>query len=106
VLERNPAYSGAWQNYGWYKLYLMGKPDEAERILLDGLEVVDCREDFGGERKLTWNLLHLYLGEGRFDEAETLLQCMAEKWIGDPVGNHYFWTIVQRLEETNEAESL
>jgi len=105
VLERNPAYSGAWQNYGWYKLYLENKPDEAERILLDGLEVVGSKEDFRGERKLTWNLLHLYLGEERFDEAETLLQCTAEKWMEDPVGNHYFWTLVQRLEDKDEAAS-
>jgi hypothetical protein len=106
VLERNPAYSGAWQNYGWYKLYLEGKPDEAERILLDGLEVVVSREDFPGERKLTWNLLHLYLAEGRFDEAQTLLQCRSEKWIEDPVGNHYFWTLVQGLERKDEDASL
>ena len=106
VLERNPAYSGAWQNYGWYKLYMEGKPDEAERILLDGLEVVVSREDFEGERKLTWNLLHLYLAEGRFDEAQTLLQCTAEKWMEDPVGNHYFWTLVQGLEQKDEDASL
>ena len=106
VLERNPAYSGAWQNYGWYKLYLENKPAEAERILLDGLEVVGSKEDFRGERKLTWNLLHLYLGEERFDEAETLLQCTAEKWMEDPLGNHYFWTLVQRLEDRDEGASL
>jgi hypothetical protein len=106
VLERNPAYSGAWQNYGWFKLYLENKPDEAEQILLDGLEVVGAKEDFPGERKLTWNLLHLYLGAERFDEAETLLQCTAEKWIEDPVGNHYFWSLVQRLEENKETPSL
>ena len=34
-----------------------------------------------------------------------VLQCTAEKWIVDPVGNHYFWTLVQRLEERNEAAS-
>jgi hypothetical protein len=106
VLERNPAYSGAWQNYGWYKLYMEGKPNEAERILLDGLEVVVSREDFRGERKLTWNLLHLYLAEARFEEAQTLLQCTAEKWMEDPVGNHYFWTLVMQLEDKDEDTSL
>jgi hypothetical protein len=106
VLERNPAYAGAWQNYGWYKLYLENKSDEAERILLDGLEVVGSKEDFRGGRKLTWNLLHLYLGAGRFDEAATLLQCTAETWLVDPVGNRYFWTMIQRLEENDEAPSL
>jgi hypothetical protein len=102
VLERNPVYAAAWQNYAWYKLYVENKPDDAEEVLLDGLEVVVAEEDRLGQRKLVWNLLHLYLEHDRCEEAETLLQCIRDKWIEDPVGNHYLWTLVQRLEERKE----
>ena len=103
VLERNPVYAAAWQNYGRYKLYVENNPDDAEEILLDGLEEIVAEEDSRGERKLVWNLLHLYLENERYEEAETLLQCIEERWIEDPEGNHYWWTLVQRLEERGEA---
>jgi hypothetical protein len=103
VLERNPVYSGAWQNYGWYKLYMENKPDDAERILLDGLAVMVSEGDNHGQRKLVWNLLHLYLGHQRVDEAETLLQCTRSEWMEHPVGNHYLWTLVERLQARQEA---
>jgi hypothetical protein len=99
VLERNPVYAGAWQNYGWYKLYLENEADRAESILLDGLAVMVDEGDEKGERKLTWNLLHLYLRQQRFAEAETLVTCVRSKWMEHPVGNHYFWTLVERLAE-------
>ncbi len=104
VLERNPVYSGAWQNYAWYKLYLKNEPDDAERILLEGLEVMVSEEDSRGERKLVWNLLHLYLRTKRVDEAATLLRCMEEEWLQDPVGNRYYWTLVRRLEEKSRDQ--
>jgi hypothetical protein len=100
VLERNPVYAGAWQNYAWYKLYVENKPDNAERILLEGLEVMAAEEDSKGEKKLVWNLLHLYLQTKRVDEAATLLQCTSEEWLLDPGGNHYYWTLVRRMMES------
>ncbi len=106
VLERNPLYSGAWQNYGWHKLYLDGKPDDAERILLDGLERMVSEGDRRGQRKLVWNLLHLYLANDRAQEACTLLQCVTEAWLEDPVGNHYFWTLVEAAGKREEGPKM
>ena len=103
VLERNPVYAGAWQNYGWHKLYLDRRADDAERILLDGLERMVSEGDTRGQRKLVWNLLHLYLASGRVQEACTLLQCVRGAWLEDPVGNDHFWTLVEAAENGEEG---
>jgi hypothetical protein len=103
VLKRNPVYAGAWQNYAWYKLYLKNEPEHAEMILLDGLRVMKCEGESRGERKLVWNLLHLYLQADRTHEAATLLGCVAAEWLEHPVGNQYYWTLVRRLEAGGKA---
>ena len=98
VLARNRVYSGAWQNYGYYKLTFEDAPGVAERILLEGLTVMRSEGDSRGRRKLVWNLLHLYQGTDRALEAATLLECVADAWVQDPVGNDYYWSLVRRFE--------
>lgn len=104
VLMRNHVYAGAWQNYGYYKLALENAPDDAERILLEGLAVMRSEGDSRGERKIVWNLIHLYMQGKRPHEAATLFQCVAKEWLQDSVGNYYYWTLVRHLEAGGGGE--
>ena len=106
VLARNPTYSGAWLNYGWHKFFLEKKPGQAEQIYLDGLDAIGFHKNPQRETRLMWNLLHLYRKTGRWDEAETLVQCVMEPWSRNPRGNIYFWKFIGHLEERKESVTL
>jgi hypothetical protein len=86
---------GGWMNYGWCKLYIDKDPLGSEWILLGGLKAAEAKGNRAAEMDFMNNLMVLYLGNDRLDEAETMLQCIMQPWATDPEGNIYFWHVVQ-----------
>jgi len=53
-------------------------PDQAETLFRQLLDTAVTREQFGTAKNLTGDLIHFYRDSGRFDEALTLVDTMAE----------------------------
>jgi hypothetical protein len=100
LIDRHPLATGAWTNYGWHKLYIDKAPQAAERILLGGIEAVRGSPKKATKMDLEHNLLILYRDNGRPIEADTLLQCIKNRWILRPVGDIYFWHAAGLLDES------
>ena len=99
ILERNPKHFSAWQNYAWHKLHMDDDPVSAENILLQGVEMTQKHRYRYKEMDLFKLLIKRHVIYDQRDEAETLLQCVMDDWVTDPVGNIYFWLSVQRLDK-------
>jgi len=103
LLERHPGHTGAWTNYGWHKLYIDKDPEAAERILLDGIEVVEASGNETARMDFMHNLMVLYLENDHPVEAETMLQCITTPWVVRLKGNIYFWHVVRRMDRPSES---
>lgn len=100
ILERNPSYTHAWTNYGYHKLHLDKEPETAEWIILEGLDSLPDSKFHN--RVLLRFLMKLYVRNGRPLETETLLQSEMDDWVTHPLGNLYFWEIIQGIERLNQ----
>ena len=102
LLEKYPLSMGAWMNYGWGKLYIDKDPLGSEWILLGGLQAAEEARDRLAEMDFMNNLMVLYLGNDRQDEADTMLQCVMQPWTTDLEGSIYFWHLAQLREKVEE----
>jgi hypothetical protein len=106
VLAKNRKYRDAALNYAWHRAFLDDKYEEAERMLLEGLEQCDQFPDCTIPRiQMMYNLIALEIKWGRFIEAQCYLNEVEQEWLEHPHGILLYWDIIEMLSNAvSEAQ--
>ena len=84
--------------------WLLGRPEEAERILRDNIEVFDALGEKGYNSTTSAELASILCEQGRFDEAEEQAERSNELAADDDFASQAEWRSARALVESSRGE--